>query len=200
MIIVILIVRFFTNIIHKIKGESKGNAMLKTTLKGTPITLHGRFPTVGDTAHNFEVVKEDLSTLSLSDYKGKSVILNIMPSVDTPTCAIQLKTFNEKIANADNTALIFVSLDLPFAYKRFCITEGIDQAITGSDFRKHTLAKHYGVQITDGPLTGLYARAVFVIDEKGIIRHAELVGDISNEPNYDAALAILNQEAPSKPV
>ena len=110
-----------------------------------------------------------------------------MPSVDTPTCAMQLKTFNKKIKNADNTVLIFVSLDLPFAYQRFCITEGISNAVTGSDFRKHALAKHYGVQITDGALTGLYARAVLVIDEKGIVRYAELVPDISNEPNYDAA-------------
>jgi thioredoxin-dependent peroxiredoxin len=165
--------------------------MTTVTLKGTPVTLQGPLPEVGSPAPEFTVVKTDLSEQRLSDLKGKKVVLNIFPSIDTAVCALQLKTFSQRLGNREDVAAVFVSMDLPFAHSRFCGAEGISNAITGSDFRYRSLGQRYGVGIKDGPLAGLYARATLVIDENGIVRHAELVKEVTEEPDYDAALTAL---------
>jgi thiol peroxidase len=161
------------------------------SFKQKPIETIGVFPSVGDAAPDFKLIKTDLSEVSLSDFKGKRVIFNIFPSVDTSVCAIQLKKFNQKVAGLDNTVLLFASLDLPFAFKRFCAAENIDNAITASDYRYRDLADAYGVTMKGGPLDGLYARAVLVLDEDHKIIYSELVKEVTDEPNYDAALSVL---------
>jgi thioredoxin-dependent peroxiredoxin len=165
--------------------------MTTVNLKGTPVTLQGPLPAVGSEAPEFTVVTADLSEQRLGDLKGKKVVLNIFPSIDTAVCALQLKTFSQRLAGRDDVAAVFVSMDLPFAHSRFCAAEGISNAITGSDFRHRGVGQRYGVGIKDGPLAGLYARATLVIDAEGIVRHAELVKDIVDEPDYDAALKVL---------
>ena len=165
--------------------------MAQLTFKGNPVETAGTFPVVGDDAPNFILVKTDLSELSLSDLKGKKIIFNIFPSVDTAVCALQLKKFSKIISNMNNTILVFASLDLPFAFSRFCAAEGIDNAITASDFRYRSLEKHYGAAMINGPLSGLYARAVLVLNEQHQVIYSELVKEITNEPNYDAAIAVL---------
>ncbi len=166
--------------------------MSKVTLKGNPVKLSGRFPAVGDTAADFTVVKTDLSEQTLSALKGKKVVLNIFPSVDTAVCALQLKSFSQRLAGRDDVAAVFVSMDLPFALGRFCAAEGLENAVTGSDFRHRSIAESYGVGIEDGPLAGLYARATLVLDADLKVRHAELVSDITHEPDYDAAMQALD--------
>lgn len=165
--------------------------MNTVTLKGTEIKVADGFPIVGDAARPLTLVATDLSEVSLADYIGKKVVLNIFPSIDTGVCALQLKTFSKKIGEMEDVVLLTASMDLPFALKRFCGDEGINNAITGSDFRYRNLAKGYGVEILDGPLAALYARAVIVIDAHGHVAHAELVPEIAQEPDYDAALAAL---------
>jgi thioredoxin-dependent peroxiredoxin len=165
--------------------------MTTVTLKGNPVTLQGPLPEVGSAAPEFTVVKADLAEQRLSDLKGKKIVLNIFPSIDTGVCALQLKTFSQRLAGRDDVAAVFVSMDLPFAHGRFCGAEGISNAITGSDFRHRSIGQRYGVGIKDGPLAGLYARATLVIDANGIVRHAELVKEITEEPDYDAAMAVL---------
>ena len=164
--------------------------MAKITLKGNEIETNGNLPEVGQIAPDFKLVKSDLSELTLSELKGKKVIFNIFPSVDTPVCATQIKSFSQKAADKENTVLVFASQDLPFAAKRFCAAEGIENAVTASDF-KHNSLDSYGVKITTGPLQGLCARAVLVIDEEQKVTYSELVPEIAQEPNYDAALAAL---------
>ncbi|MGB0865198.1 MAG: thiol peroxidase [Granulosicoccaceae bacterium] len=164
--------------------------MATTHLKGTPVSTLGELPSKGQAAPDFKLVQSDLSELSLGDLKGKRVILNTYPSVDTGVCALQTKTFSQKLAGDDNTVLIFASMDLPFAFGRFCGAEGIDNALTASDFR-HGSMDAYGVKMTDGPLAGLFARSVLVLDENHQIVHSELVEDITSEPDYDAAMAAL---------
>lgn len=166
--------------------------MSTVTLKGNPVTLSGRFPAIGDTAPDFTVVKSDLSEQTLSALRGRTVVLNIFPSVDTAVCALQLKSFSQRLAGRDGVAAVFVSMDLPFALSRFCAAEGVDNAITGSDFRYRSMAESYGVGIKDGPLAGLYARATLVLDKDLKVRHAELVSDITHEPDYDAAMQAVN--------
>lgn len=161
-----------------------------THFKGSEIQTKGEFPTAGQTAPDFKLVKSDLSEVSLADLKGQRIVLNFFPSVDTGVCALQTKTFSQKLAGVENTALVFASLDLPFAFARFCAAEGVDNAITGSDFRHHSLADN-GILMSDGPLAGLYARAVLVIDESGKIIHSELVSEVTDEPDYDAAMTAL---------
>jgi thiol peroxidase len=163
--------------------------MANTKFKGNPIQTEGAFPQVGDQAPDFQLIKADLSEAKLSDFAGKKVIFNIFPSVDTAVCALQLKTFSQKAASMDDVVLLFASMDLPFALNRFCAAEGIANAVTTSDFRFHSLAKNYGVKMTNGPLNGLYARATLVINESGKVVYSELVDDVVNEPDYDAALA-----------
>jgi thiol peroxidase len=166
--------------------------MAKTQLAGNPITLAGEFPAKASVAKNFTAVQQDLSEVSLETYKGKRVVLNIFPSIDTDVCATSVRKFNAQAGSLENTQVICLSADLPFAHKRFCGAEGIENVITASIFRHHEFATDYGVLITNGPLSGLTARAVVVLDEAGTITHAELVDDITHEPDYEAALAVLN--------
>ncbi|HLX03225.1 MAG TPA: thiol peroxidase [Trinickia sp.] len=165
--------------------------MSQVTLGGNPIEVSGTFPSAGQQAPEFSLVGKDLKPVTLADFAGKRKVLNIVPSLDTPTCATSTRKFNEAAGKLANTAVIVVSGDLPFAATRFCSTEGIENVVTASTFRGHEFAKAYGVDVTSGPLTGLTARAVVVLDEQNKVLHAELVGEIKNEPNYDAALAAL---------
>ncbi len=165
--------------------------MSQITFKGNPVNTNGSLPAVGSAAPDFSLVDTSLGTVSLADFKGKKVVLNIFPSVDTGVCALQLKTFSQKLADRDDVVLLFTSLDLPFAFGRFCGAEGIENAVTASDFREQSFAKNYGIQMTDGPLAGLYARATLVLDESHTVQHAELVPEIAQEPDYDAAIAAL---------
>jgi thioredoxin-dependent peroxiredoxin len=163
--------------------------MAKITLGGNPTNTIGELPVVGSSAPNFKLVKADMSEASLSDFKGKKVILNIFPSVDTRVCAMSVRKFNQEASAFDNTVVLCISKDLPFAAKRFCGAEGLDNVITLSNFRDdHAFGKAYGVEILDGGFTGLDARAVVVIDETGRVAYTELVPEIGQEPNYEAAL------------
>ncbi|MFH2092096.1 MAG: thiol peroxidase [Pseudomonadota bacterium] len=165
--------------------------MAKTLLAGKPVQLTGEFPALNCIINTLTAVKQDLSALSLEDYKGKRKVLNIFPSIDTPVCATSVRTFNKQASELKNTQVICLSSDLPFAHKRFCGAEGIDNVVTGSLFRNCEFANTFGLLIEDGPLKGLTARAVIVLDENNTVIHAELVDDISHEPDYDAALAVL---------
>lgn len=150
----------------------------------------GELPEKGAKAPAFELVKSDLSTVSSADLAGQRVILNIFPSIDTPTCATSVRTFNERAASLDNTAVICVSADLPFAAGRFCGAEGIDNVMTGSTFRGNFL-DDYGVKMVDGPLAGVAARSVVVLDGDGTVLHSQMVPEIADEPDYDAAIGAL---------
>jgi thiol peroxidase len=165
--------------------------MSTVTLKGQPFSTNGDLPAIGDQAPNFNLKKLDLSSTTLSDFSGFNIILNIFPSIDTPTCASSVRTFNERASNLDNTKVICVSRDLPFAQKRFCGAEGIDNVISASDFATGDFGKAYGVELIDGPLQALHARAIVVIDPKGKVKYTELVSEIGNEPNYESAIAAL---------
>ena len=162
--------------------------MAEITLKGNPFTTSGDLPKVGAPAPAFSLLKDDLSEATLADYSGKTVILSIFPSVDTPVCAQSVRTFVEQATDDANTVVVNVSLDLPFAQKRFCAAEGIENAVTHSAFRS-TFAEDYGVRITNGPLAELCARAIVVIAPDGKVKHTELVPEIAQEPDYRAALA-----------
>lgn len=166
--------------------------MAKTKLGGNPINLAGAFPGKDENAKNFTAVLQDLSEVVLDSFRGKRVVLNIFPSIDTDVCATSVRTFNQKAGSLKNTKVLGLSFDLPFALKRFCGAEGIENVLTASLFRNPEFATDYGVLITDGPLKGLTARAVIVVDETGKIIHAQLVDDIKNEPDYNAALAALS--------
>lgn len=166
--------------------------MATVTLKGNPIHISGELPATGSAAPDFRLVKTDLSELSLSELKGKKVLLNIFPSLDTGVCAASVRKFNEKAAGLDNTVVLAISKDLPFAMGRFCSTEGIENVISLSVFRDKDFGASYGVDITDGPLAGLLARSVVVIDESGTVAYTELVPEIVQEPDYDKALAALH--------
>ena len=165
--------------------------MAETKLAGNPVSLSGDFPQKGAKVDNFCVAKPDLSPIALDDYKGKRKVLNIFPSIDTDVCATSVRTFNQKAADLSDTVVICLSFDLPFAQKRFCGAEGIENVVTGSLYRVANLAKDLGVLIEDGPLAGLTARAVIVLDENNQVLHSELVADITQEPDYDAALNAL---------
>ena len=164
--------------------------MAQVTFQGSPVQTIGQLPSAGSAAPDFTLVKQDLSEAVLADYQGKKLVLNIFPSIDTGVCALSVKAFNEKAAGLDNTAVLCVSVDLPFAQARFCGAEGIENAETASAFRA-TFGEDYGVTITDSALAGLLARAVVVIDEGGTVIYTELVPEIAQEPDYDAALAVL---------
>ncbi len=165
--------------------------MATTQLKGNPVQLTGNFPTNGAQVEILLAVKQDLSELTLEDFKGQRKVLNIFPSIDTDVCATSVRTFNQKAAGLENTVVICLSADLPFAQKRFCGAEGIDKVETGSLFRNNDFARTNGLLIEDGPLKGLTARAVIVLDENNKVLYAELVDDITHEPDYEAALAVL---------
>lgn len=162
--------------------------MAKTALGGTPVSTTGELPATGAKAPPFTLIKQDLSEATLGSYAGKKKILNIFPSVDTGVCAKSVRTFNEKAAGHDGVAVLNVSMDLPFAAKRFCGAEGLEGVETLSAFRS-TFGTDYGVQLNDSKMQGLFARSVIVLDADDQVVHAELVDDIANEPNYDAALA-----------
>ncbi len=163
--------------------------MATVTLNGTPFNTNGELPKVGEMAPEFNLKKVDLSSTNLSDYKGANLILNIFPSIDTATCATSVRTFNKRASELENTKVVCVSRDLPFAQKRFCGAEGIDNVITASDFATGDFGKNYGLELENGPLAALHARAIVVVDANGIVKHTELVSDIASEPNYDAAIA-----------
>lgn len=165
--------------------------MAQVTLKGNPVPLEGNLPKVGDKAPDFKLIKQDLSEIGLKDFSGKVKILVAVPSLDTAVCALETKKFNEKAAKEEGIATIIVSGDLPFAMKRFCSTEGIDSPnlITGSQFKDFSFSKNYGTHIAAGPLAGLSARAVFVLDGNDTVRYVELVPEIGQEPNYDTILS-----------
>jgi thiol peroxidase len=165
--------------------------MAEITLRGNPIHTNGELPQAGSSAPAFTLLKTDLSEISSDELKGKRVILNIFPSIDTPVCQSSTRAFNEKAGSLDNTAVVCVSMDLPFAMARFCGAEGLDEVTPASAFRSD-FAADYGVKQTDGPLQGLMARAVVVIDEEGTVKYSQLVGEIADEPDYDAAIASLS--------
>ena len=166
---------------------------MQVTFQGTPVKLGGELPKVGEKAPKFGGVKGDLSVLHLPDLIGKRVVLNIFPSLDTPVCAASVRKFNKEAAGLDNTVVLCVSKDLPFAQSRFCTTEGIENVVPVSTFRCHCFDDKYGLVISEGPLRGLLARAVVVIDESGTIIYEELVPEITQEPNYEAALNALKK-------
>lgn len=165
--------------------------MASITLKGNPVNTNGDLPKTGTKALDFKLIQSDLSSTTLADFKGSKLILNIFPSIDTSTCATSVKEFNKKASNLTNTKVLCISRDLPFAQKRFCGAEGLENVINLSDFNTGKFGKDYGIEIIDGALTGLHSRVVIVIDESGVITHTELVSDIVDEPNYSAALAAL---------
>ena len=165
--------------------------MASITLGGNPINTSGELPKVGSKAPDFNLVKNDLSVASLDDFAGSKLVLNIFPSIDTGTCATSVRTFNAKANALDNTKVLCISRDLPFAQKRFCGAEGLENVVNLSDFKTGSFGKDYGLEFVDGPLAGLSSRVVLVLDENGTITYAEQVGEIADEPNYEAALAAL---------
>ena len=165
--------------------------MAKVTLKGNPVSTSGELPTVGSKAPEFQLTDTDLGDVTLAAFKGKKKLLNIVPSLDTPVCATSTKKFNDQAGKLNNTAILIVSSDLPFAQKRFCSAENTNSVKTLSMMRSRNFAKDYGVLIQDGPLKGITARAIVVLDENDNVKYTELIPEITQEPNYDAALAAL---------
>ncbi len=165
--------------------------MATITLKGTPFHTLGNLPEIGSKAVSFSLRKTDLSNLTLEELQGSRVVLNIFPSIDTGTCANSVRTFNKKAADLENTKVICISKDLPFAHARFCAAEGIENVHTVSDI-SGAFSENYKITITDGPLEGLTSRVVIVLDENGIVRHTEQVSEIVDEPDYEAALNALS--------
>ncbi len=166
--------------------------MSTVTLKGNPVQIGGNFPQPGQSVPDFNLADKTRADVNLANFAGKRKVLNIFPSIDTPTCAMSVRTFNQKAGSVDNTVVLCISADLPFAQNRFCGAEGIENVQTLSTFRNtNGFAESYGVAIKDSSLAGLTARAVIVLDENNKVLHSELVSEITNEPNYDAALAAL---------
>jgi len=165
--------------------------MAKITLRGNPVNSSGNLPAAGSKAPGFTLVKSDLSLLSLEELKGKKIILSISPSLDTGICATSARKFNQMAAGKEDTVVLAITKDLPFAHGRFCSVEGITNVIALSGFRDTAFGKEYGVDLIDSPMAGLYARCIVVIDEKGFIKYSELVPEIVQEPDYEKALAAL---------
>ena len=165
--------------------------MATTALKGNPAQTNGDLPAIGSDAPDFTLVATDMSEKALADFAGKRKILSINPSYDTPVCQVATRAFNQRAAGLDDVVVLMVSADLPFAQKRFCAAEGIEDVVPLSTFRGSFL-KDYGVELIDGPLKGVSARAIVVLDENDKVVHTELVPDITQEPNYDAALAAVS--------
>lgn len=159
--------------------------------KGTPCHTYGEIPAIGTEAPGFDLTGKDLSDIRLSDFDGKRVVLNVFPSLDTPVCAMSVRRFNKEAASLDNVAVICVSMDLPFAISRFCAAEGIDNVIVTSAFRSESFNRNYGLKMVDGPLAGLLARAVIVIDENHKVIFSDLVKEITHEPDYEGAVSAL---------
>lgn len=165
--------------------------MSQITLKDKKINTYGSLPETGEKAPHFELVRSDLSSATLKDFKGKRVIMNIFPSVDTNVCATSVRNFNERASKLNNTEILCISRDLPFAQKRFVDDEGLKNVTNLSDFRQGDFGKDYGVEMIDGPLAGLLSRVVIVLDEEGKVLHSQQVPDIGDEPDYLAALKVL---------
>ena len=174
-----------TSAVQTGQTKNKGESII---YKGNTLHTTGKMVKTGRKAPDFHLTQSDLQDVKLSDFKGKKVILNVFPSLDTPTCAVSVREFNEKASGLENTVVLCISMDLPFAQSRFCTTEGLTRVIPLSAFRSQDFTPNYGLQIADGPMKGLLARAVIVVDEKGIVRHIQLVKEISQEPDYEAAL------------
>ena len=175
--------------------------MATVTLKGNHIHTIGELPAIGSQAPDFTLVKNDLSDISSSDFKGKKVVLNIFPSLDTAVCAVSVRRFNVEASKLPDTVVVCISKDLPFAHSRFCTTEGITNVVPASEFRSNNFGKSYGVMLIDGPLQGLMARAVVVLDESGKVVYTELVPEISQEPDYETAIqAILSSGLKPAPI
>ncbi len=166
--------------------------MATVTLDGTPIHTVGQLPAVGTKAPDFSLTRGDLSDATLADFDGQYKVLNIVPSLDTPVCANSARQFNERAGGLADTVVLTISADLPFAQQRFCETKGIDGAVTLSMMRDRQFGHDYGILQADGPMAGINARAVVVLDQNNEVVHTELVGEIGDEPDYDAALAALN--------
>ncbi|WP_205340136.1 thiol peroxidase [Denitrificimonas caeni] len=166
--------------------------MTTVTFKGTPVRVDGHFPQKDEQAPTFSLVNNTLDEVSLSSLAGLRKVLNIFPSIDTATCATSVRRFNEKAAGLKNTRVLCISADLPFAHARFCGAEGLDRVLTLSTMRDPDFFQAYGVDIAEGPLAGLAARAVIVLDENDKVLYSELVSEIANEPDYDSALAVLS--------
>lgn len=166
--------------------------MAKITLQGNPIKTIGKLPKKGKKAKKFKAVANDLSTVKLKDFKGNRLILNVFPSLDTGTCAKSVREFNQRASDLDNTKVLCISRDLPFAQARFCGAEGIENVITLSDFNKGKFGKKYGLTIKNGPLKGLFSRAIIVLDKDHNVIYTEQVSEIVDEPNYDAAIKALS--------
>ncbi len=166
--------------------------MADIKLKGNSIKTSGNLPKVGETAKDFTLTKTDLSQASLSDFKGSKVVLNIFPSIDTGVCAASVRKFNEEASGLDNTKVLCISRDLPFAHARFCAAEGLENVIPLSDFATGSFGQDYGLEIENGPMAHLHSRAVIVLDENGKVIYTEQVPEITEEPDYKAALESLN--------
>lgn len=165
--------------------------MAKITFKGSPVSTAGELPKVGEQAPDFILTKTDLTDISLKDVAGKKVVMNIFPSIDTPVCATSVRRFNAEIDKYNNAVVLCISADLPFAHARFCGAEGLSNVVSVSELRNRDFGKHYGVRMVDGPLAGLLARSIIVLDEKGKVIYTQLVGDIAEEPDYEKALNML---------
>ncbi len=165
--------------------------MASITLGGNPIHTNGNLPKTGNKAPEFSLTKNDLSTVTLANYAGSKLVLNIFPSVDTGTCAASVRKFNESASKLENTKVLCISRDLPFAQARFCGAEGLANVESLSDFRDGNFGKNYGLEIADSAFAGLHSRVVIVLDENGVVKYSEQVPEIANEPNYEAALASL---------
>jgi thioredoxin-dependent peroxiredoxin len=165
--------------------------MAKITFKGNPVNTSGNLPAKGTKAPEFTLVRSDLSTLSLSELKGKKLLLNIFPSLETSVCSAALHKFNKIASEKQNATVLAISKDLPMAHARFCSTEGINNLVTLSGYRDSAFGKAYGVDTLDGPFAGLYARSVVIVDEKGMVTYNQLVPETAEEPDYDSALAAL---------
>ena len=161
--------------------------------KGTPCHTYGNIPAVGTKAPCFNLVTKDLTDIRCNDFPGKRIVLNIFPSLDTPVCAASVRRFNQEAAGLTDTEVVCVSMDLPFAQGRFCSAEGIENVIVASAFRSPTFSQQFGLQIVDGPLAGLLARAVIVLDENHKVIFSDLVEEITNEPDYEGAISVLKK-------
>jgi thiol peroxidase len=171
----------------------KENIMANVTFKGVSVKISGNLPPVGSKAPDFKLTKEDLSDVSLNDFKGKKKILNIVPSLDTGVCAASARKFDREIANLSDTVLLTISNDLPFAMSRFCKIENLEHIISLSQMRDRKFSLNWGIELIEGPLAGLLARAVVILDTQDNVAYVELVSEIGHEPNYDAALEVLRR-------
>ena len=165
--------------------------MAQTKLGENTVNTLGDLPAIGSTAPDFTLTGNDLKEVKLNDFKGKKIVLNIFPSVDTGVCATSVREFNKRASALDNTVVLCISKDLPFAFRRFCGAEGIDKVVTLSDFKNKGFSKDYGMEMIDGGMAGFFARSIAVLDENGKVKYTEIVPAVGQEPNYDAALKAL---------